>query len=94
MAWQVKLKGRTTKWILKRALQDLLPGDILHRKKKGFGIPLSRWLRRMPHPTQAIPYADATWLKGRWLDHRSGRRDDRAALWCWIALSQGLRAPA
>jgi asparagine synthase (glutamine-hydrolysing) len=94
LPWQVKLKGRTTKWILKRALQDLLPGDILHRKKKGFGIPLSRWLRRMPPPTQAIPYADATWLKGRWLDHRSGRRDDRAALWCWIALSQGLRAPA
>lgn len=88
---RVKLKGRTTKWILKRALRDRLPNDILYRKKKGFGIPLSRWLRDMTPPEKAVPTLDTTWLKGRWLDHQSGRRDDRLALWCWMALSHGMR---
>lgn len=88
---RVKLKGRTTKWILKHALRDRLPGDILHRKKKGFGIPLSRWLRDMAPPEKAVSTLDTTWLKGRWLDHQAGRHDDRLALWCWMALSHGLR---
>lgn len=87
----VKLKGRTTKWILKRALRDRLPGDILHRKKKGFGIPLSRWLRDMHPPHKEVSGLDPTWLKGRWLEHQAGRRDDRLALWCWMALSAGVR---
>ena len=91
LPWQVKLKGRTTKWLLKRALRDRLPADILNRKKKGFGIPLSRWLRSMEPPQNSVPHADPAWLKGRWLDHQSGRRDDRAALWGWLALSHGLR---
>lgn len=91
LPWQVKLKGRTTKWLLKRALTNRLPADILNRKKKGFGIPLSRWLRSMDAPSKTIPYANDAWLKGRWLDHQSGQRDDRAALWCWMALSHGLK---
>ena len=92
LPWQAKLNGRTTKWVLKRALKGRLPGDILNRKKKGFGIPLSRWLRSMDPPDTSIPHADASWLKSRWADHRSGNRDDRSALWCWMALSHGLKA--
>jgi asparagine synthase (glutamine-hydrolysing) len=42
----LKLRGFTTKYILKRALTGLLPHDILTRKKKGFGVPLGRWFRR------------------------------------------------
>ncbi len=83
----VKLKGRTTKWILKQALKDYLPADILYRKKKGFGIPLSRWLTQMEPPETKIPYANTDWLHQRWQNHRDGQRDDRAALWCWMALS-------
>ena len=91
LPWQVKLKGRMTKWLLKRALKDRLPANILNRKKKGFGIPLSRWLRSMEPPQNSVPHADPAWLKGRWKEHQSGKRDDRAALWCWMALSHGLR---
>ena len=40
-----KLRGLTTKYILKRAMTSLLPQRILHRKKKGFGIPKAKWLR-------------------------------------------------
>jgi asparagine synthase (glutamine-hydrolysing) len=33
------------KWILKQALKDLLPEEILKRRKMGFGVPVSRWFR-------------------------------------------------
>ena len=91
LPWQVKLHGWTTKRILKRALRDRLPGDILSRKKKGFGIPLSRWLRDMDPPERVLPLMDSSWLKGRWMSHAAGRNGDRLALWCWMALSHGLK---
>src|SRR6202035_3595051 len=38
-----KLRGGTTKYILKKALEGVLPNDILYRSKKGFGIPAGAW---------------------------------------------------
>src|SRR3990167_6012531 len=40
-----KLKGRVTKYILKEALKEILPSQIVFRKKKGFGIPVGLWLK-------------------------------------------------
>jgi asparagine synthase (glutamine-hydrolysing) len=39
-----KLNGIRTKYILKKAAEGILPGSIIHRPKKGFGVPISRWL--------------------------------------------------
>ncbi|MEK7765362.1 MAG: asparagine synthase C-terminal domain-containing protein, partial [bacterium] len=41
----LKLRGTTTKYILKKALKPLLPDEILTRGKRGFGIPVDRWFR-------------------------------------------------
>jgi asparagine synthase (glutamine-hydrolysing) len=41
-----KLRGRTSKYILKQALRNYLPESILHRDKQGFGMPVGRWFRR------------------------------------------------
>jgi asparagine synthase (glutamine-hydrolysing) len=41
----LKLRGKTTKYIFKRAMEGILPADILHRPKRGFAIPLGRWFR-------------------------------------------------
>jgi asparagine synthase (glutamine-hydrolysing) len=41
----LKLRGLITKYILKRALSQLLPKEIIHRKKQGFSIPMKNWLR-------------------------------------------------
>jgi asparagine synthase (glutamine-hydrolysing) len=43
--FDLKLKGWTSKYILKRAMADTLPPDILRRGKKGFGIPVAQWFR-------------------------------------------------
>ncbi|OHD86950.1 MAG: hypothetical protein A3J39_06035 [Sulfuricurvum sp. RIFCSPHIGHO2_12_FULL_44_8] len=45
LPFSMKLKGRTTKYILKKALEKILPSSIIHRKKKGFGIPIALWLK-------------------------------------------------
>ena len=42
---ELKLAGWQTKYILKRALRDLLPKAILARRKQGFGVPIGLWLR-------------------------------------------------
>jgi asparagine synthase (glutamine-hydrolysing) len=40
-----KLRGRTTKHILKESLRGILPDEILFREKMGFAVPLDHWFR-------------------------------------------------
>jgi len=40
----LKIRGSTQKYILKRAVEDLLPRNIIHRKKMGFPTPVRQWL--------------------------------------------------
>jgi asparagine synthase (glutamine-hydrolysing) len=41
----LKVKGNTSKYILKKAVADLVPGDNMHRPKQGFAVPVGPWLR-------------------------------------------------
>jgi asparagine synthase (glutamine-hydrolysing) len=40
----VKMGGRETKHVLKQSLRGLLPGEIIDRPKRGFGVPVNEWL--------------------------------------------------
>ena len=40
-----KIRDGVGKHVLKRAVSDLLPDDLLWRPKQGFGVPVSDWLR-------------------------------------------------
>ena len=42
---RMKLKGLRRKYILKRAAEQLLPREVVWRKKAGFGAPIRAWLR-------------------------------------------------
>ncbi|MBI4533094.1 MAG: asparagine synthase (glutamine-hydrolyzing), partial [Candidatus Melainabacteria bacterium] len=42
----LKVKGLTTKYLLKKAMASYLPPRTVHRPKKGFGIPVARWLKK------------------------------------------------
>ena len=46
MPAEIKVRGGRLKHIMKSALADQLPGDILDRKKRGFGTPMGAWLKR------------------------------------------------
>ena len=45
-----KLHGSTTKYILKKSVENLLPQSIAKRPKKGFGIPIAEWLKSSLNP--------------------------------------------
>jgi asparagine synthase (glutamine-hydrolysing) len=41
----VKQRGTEGKWVLKKAMESLLPAEVIYRPKTGFGAPVRRWLR-------------------------------------------------
>jgi asparagine synthase (glutamine-hydrolysing) len=45
-----KLRGRKTKYILKKAVDELLPPFVTRRSKKGFGVPVAEWLKGKLRP--------------------------------------------
>jgi asparagine synthase (glutamine-hydrolysing) len=87
---QLKLRGGTTKWILKRALAPLLPKEIIERPKKGFGMPIGRWLRegRFSFDTPAPAGLDLAFADRKLQRHIAGKSDERLFLWCWWLLAQ------
>jgi asparagine synthase (glutamine-hydrolysing) len=42
---KMKLRGRETKWTLKKAMDGVLPREVIERPKMGFPVPLGNWLR-------------------------------------------------
>lgn len=100
----VKLRGMTTKWILKGAMRDLIPDEILTRKKMGFGVPLGAWFRgelgrhvqnQLTDPASPL----LQFLEGRELRrivtrHRSGEQDYGLQFWNLFMLDSWLRRPA
>lgn len=45
MPHEMKLRGGTTKWVLRKAMKGILPDEIIHRKKMGFPVPVGNWFR-------------------------------------------------
>ncbi len=94
----LKMRGFRGKWLLRKALGDLLPREILYRRKRGFSIPHSRWLRGELRPMLRETLSSArVYQRGllnrkaveRLMDeHDSGRIDHGLRLWnlLWLEL--------
>ena len=85
---QLKLHGDTGKYIFKKALEPMLPANILYRAKQGFAVPLSRWFRKelKDMAYDAIMSSDdgildRNYLSKIWKQHQSGSFDRSAYLW-------------
>ena len=87
--WQYKLRGGQTKYLLKKALEPLLPKDILYRSKKGFGVPIGSWFQSgsLTLPPANMPGMQAKCVAERLAAHRGGTSDERAFLWGTLAMS-------
>ncbi len=92
-----KLRRTTGKWILKRVARGLLPAAIVDRPKKGFGMPIARWLRGELQPLVRDALLDGGSLAAagaldrgeieRMLDeHARGAIDHRQRLWALVVL--------
>jgi asparagine synthase (glutamine-hydrolysing) len=83
----LKLRGGTTKYILKRALRDSLPREITERGKKGFGMPIGEWFEKgmlefgERSPLESIVPGTGSYLSDRLREHRSGRADHHLYLY-------------
>ena len=88
-----KVQGNNRKIVLKKAAAGLLSQSVLDRPKKGFGVPISAWLRQWPMPdtkrTENIAL-NATFLAQCWTAHKHGREDNRGLLWAWLCLDRCL----
>ncbi len=84
-----KYRAGQRKFLLREAARGLVPDAVLARPKKGFGVPLSRWLREWPKPMQAaIPGLRAGWMEQRWSAAQSGAEDERLLLWSWLSVQK------
>jgi asparagine synthase (glutamine-hydrolysing) len=82
-----KYRHGHTKYILKKALEPVLPADVLWRKKQGFGVPIGAWFRDGHLSVESMPLAslNGTFVQTRLAEHRAGLTDQRAFLWdAWI----------
>jgi len=91
-----KLHGTTTKWIFKKAMEPLLPQDVIYRPKAGFGAPLRTWLagpmkadmeaRLAPDHLRQRGWFDPTAVQRLWRDTLAGRVDGTYALWTVVTV--------
>jgi asparagine synthase (glutamine-hydrolysing) len=93
----LKVEGASGKHILKRALEEILPHDLLYNPKRGFGAPVREWFREglgdwfdshlMNSTMRRRDLLDYT-LVGRLLEeHRSKKKDWGFHLWALLNLS-------
>jgi asparagine synthase (glutamine-hydrolysing) len=86
----LKIVGREKKWVFKKALEGLLPREVLYRPKMGFSMPVAEWLRG-----ELKEFAAGLLLEGEgtraffrreqverlWQKHQSGLSNFQSELW-------------
>jgi len=98
MPSRLKLRGSETKAILRTAVAPLLPKQTIRRRKKGFGIPVARWMREelsasvaeslSPERLRRQGLFDPAGVAKLLAEHMSAARDHRKELWALFAFQQ------
>lgn len=94
---ELKVSGKTGKHILKRALEEVLPHDLLYSPKRGFGAPVREWFRTalgvwfdehlMNSRMRERQFLDYSFVGHLLEQHRSGKHDWGFHLWTLLNLS-------
>ncbi len=77
-----KVRGLSTKAILKEAARGLVPREVINRRKRGLSVPVARWLN-----TGLAPLADRLLDTPLLAEHRTGRRNHARRLWPQLMLA-------
>jgi asparagine synthase (glutamine-hydrolysing) len=91
---RLKLRGGTTKYILREAMRDFLPPEILSRSKMGFPVPVGRWFREgyagllnefvLGERAAARGLFDPATTRTIVAEHASRERDHTERLWALV----------
>src|SRR6267142_1559366 len=94
----LKIRGGQTKYLLKKAMTGILPDEIIHRPKQGFGAPVKEWLRGelygeafsavMHSRMRQENLLDYDHVERLFLAHRASARDHSWHLWTLYNLSR------
>src|SRR4030095_7271999 len=93
----LKVEGKSGKHILKRALEEILPRDVLYKRKRGFGAPVEGWFRGpagsaleaqvMSSSLRKRDLFDYNFIARLFAEHRTGARNWGFQLWALLNLS-------
>ncbi len=93
----LKLRKFTTKYILKKVMERKIPHDIVHRRKKGFGIPIADWFRGdlknllleqfSPQKLSRMGIFNQEYINRLMQQHFRLKRDNRKQLWTLMIFS-------
>ena len=93
----MKVRDGENKWVLKKALEGIVPDDILYRPKQGFGLPINEWFISgmapfVEHAVFSSPIRKRDWfdydfLRSIWRQHLSGRVNYSFNIWSILNLS-------
>jgi len=104
-AWRLpldlKIRGGTSKWILRQALYRHVPKELIERPKTGFGVPLDDWLRGPlrdwaaalldPRRLQGEGFFNAPVISGAWNGQLKGQAN-ASRLWTILMFQSWLDA--
>jgi asparagine synthase (glutamine-hydrolysing) len=86
-----KLRKLTSKYILKKALKNCIPDEIIQRSKKGFGVPIAKWAKEelkelfgdllFPQRIRKEGFLNPEYVASLLQDHLLNRKDNRKQLW-------------
>jgi asparagine synthase (glutamine-hydrolysing) len=91
IAMEYKIRNGTPKYLLKRACEGLLPPEVIHQPKRGFGAPMRQWLEGefgrvaentvMTSVLRRYGFFDYSYVERLFREHRERRRDTSLYLW-------------
>jgi asparagine synthase (glutamine-hydrolysing) len=91
---RLKLRGLTTKYVLRQAMKDRLPAEILSRKKMGFPVPIGAWFSGAYRPLLDEFVLGARAMQRGWFNaneltamvnaHVSGEQNHAQRLWALV----------
>ncbi|MDS1140061.1 asparagine synthase (glutamine-hydrolyzing) [Pusillimonas sp. SM2304] len=106
LAWRMplswKIRAGEGKWPLRQLLYRHVPQALMDRPKKGFSVPLAKWLRGpLREWAQALldparlareGYLNAEPIQHAWRQHLAGHQDHSQRLWCVLSFQAWLQA--
>jgi asparagine synthase (glutamine-hydrolysing) len=98
---ELRMRGMTTKYILKKVAERLMPAEMVHRPKMGFSIPVNHWLRGQwmaksndlilgPRAKERGIFRES-FLERVIDEHQAGKRDNSSIMWSLMMLEMWFR---
>ncbi|MDQ3819963.1 MAG: asparagine synthase (glutamine-hydrolyzing), partial [Acidobacteriota bacterium] len=98
---RLKLRGWTTKYILRRSMRNVLPDAILRRRKMGFPVPVGAWFRGpfrsiideyvLGERARSRAIFDSAFVEQLVARHQSGAEDHSERLWALVNFEMWVR---